>query len=165
MKTIFFDIDFVPKDLEDLLLTYYRKGNPTTYYSNTEHEIQCTANRNRSFDDLLLLAKHYFPDTTIKDVVKVYYEFNKKNKEGYGFLVMYCPNIEKPVIAKGVHPKSYRSILNMFSNLNNGEVKGNSEYSKRDIMNIVEELKEEENGGEEVSESNSEIRREQTTPA
>lgn len=70
--------------------------NPATYWADTGEE-QCGADKNRSFDDLLLLAQYYIPEATIEGVVNALYKYNIGKTEGL-IAVIYCGNIERFVV-------------------------------------------------------------------
>lgn len=70
--------------------------HPATYWEDTG-ELQCECRRNRSFDDLLLLAQHYIPEATIEDVVNALYQFNK-GKTDELVACIHCRDVNRFVI-------------------------------------------------------------------
>jgi len=80
------------------MLQHFHSIAATTYWSDN-NACQCYRNRNRSIDDLILLANHYFPGSTAKDVLVAFKELSDENKnEYYQFFV--CGDIKKPVLNK-----------------------------------------------------------------
>ena len=81
--------------------------HPTTYWADT-HEMQCPRNKNRSFDDLLLMAQHYFPGATIKDVVKALVRYNAEAKRENLIACIRCSTINRYVIS---NCRYYKELL------------------------------------------------------
>lgn len=77
--------------------------NPATYWADTGEE-QCKAGKNRSFDDLLLLAQYYIPEATIEDVVNALYKYNIGKTEGL-IAVIHCSNIKRFVVCASRYTK------------------------------------------------------------
>lgn len=101
MRTIYYkEAPENPESLKVLLKDFFEKGSPETLWSDT-NEFQCYENRHRSPDDLLLLANHYFPGTTIKEIICAYKSINfEYNKIGKTLCISYCGDIEKPRLRK-----------------------------------------------------------------
>lgn len=78
--------------------------NPETFWADT-NELQCTAGRNRSFDDLLLLSQHYIKDVKIEDVVNALYQYNKDKTDGM-LACIHCSTIKRFVITSSKYDKS-----------------------------------------------------------
>jgi len=99
MRTIFYtEAPKDPKSLKILLKDYLDKRSPKTYWSDNSEE-QCISGRNRSIDDLILLANHYFPGSTIKDVLNAYVEIHKDINTGITSILFFvCGDIQKPVL-------------------------------------------------------------------
>lgn len=62
-------------------LTEYFKNNPATYYANGT--IQCDAYRGRSFNDLFILTRTYFPEITGKQLANLLITLERTNKLTY----------------------------------------------------------------------------------
>jgi hypothetical protein len=74
-----------PKDIDDMFNILYSKGTgnylkaSATYYKEIESGkpiMHCSANKHRSFDDILWLAQGYFPEITVEEVFKELLLFN-----------------------------------------------------------------------------------------
>jgi len=63
----------------DMLIHYFELNNPATFWKDNNEE-QCDGYRNRSVDDLLLLANNYFPETSHKTILKAISDINKENR-------------------------------------------------------------------------------------
>lgn len=77
--------------------------NPATYWEDS-HEKQCSARRNRSFDDLLLLSQHYIKDAKIEDVVNALYQYNKDKTDDM-LACIHCSTIKRFVITSSRYNK------------------------------------------------------------
>lgn len=85
-------------DVKSLLLDYLLKGSPATF-SSTNNESQCMAGCNRSIDDLLMLSNHYFPGTSIKEMLLALCEVKREvNVMDKTIIVFVCGDIHKPVV-------------------------------------------------------------------
>lgn len=109
-RTIYFETDTEFKTLNDLIRTYFIEGQPATYYSDTK-ELQCRRGCRRSFDDMLMLANHYFPGTDIKTLCKAFKRNAVLNGESF-ITIIWCPDIEKTVSRIYYHPEPYRYVKN-----------------------------------------------------
>lgn len=93
------------------MLQHFHSISATTYWSDT-NTCQCYRNRNRSIDDLILLANHYFPGSTAKDVLVAFKELSDENKNEY-YMFFVCGDIQKPVLNKHMsykyNPSHYNS--------------------------------------------------------
>lgn len=71
-----------------------------TYYDQECTNLQCSAGRNRSFSDLLNLAKTYYKSATHKKVLitLINLKLINRNKEPCYFYLLYCGDVEKNVI-------------------------------------------------------------------
>jgi len=101
MRTIYYkEAPENPESLKVILKDYFEKKSPATYWSDTD-ELQCFSYKHRSPDDLLLLANHYFPGTTIKEMINTYKSINNEyNKNGETLVLSYCGDIHKPRLRK-----------------------------------------------------------------
>lgn len=90
---------FVPSDIKELIERFFSKKEDT-YFLNGKQ--QGYYNTNRSIDDFLIIAKHYFPEKSIKEFRKELKDFLKGNGLEEGMyrhpLTTRCPNIRKQVI-------------------------------------------------------------------
>lgn len=97
MRTIYYkEAPENPESLKVIIKDYFEKVSPATYWSDT-NELQCGGNRHRSPDDLLLLENHYFPGTTIKEMINIYKSISddliKSSEEC--LLFCYCSTIKR----------------------------------------------------------------------
>ena len=104
MRTIYYkEAPENPESLEVILKDYFEKKSPATFWSDDD-ELQCLEYKHRSPDDLLLLANHYFPGTTIKEIMNAYKSINKEYlKNGLTLVLSYCGDINKPRLRKQLH--------------------------------------------------------------
>jgi hypothetical protein len=86
--------------------TYFKKGSP-----------HCSPGRGRSIDDFLVIAKTYFPDVTIQEVLKQLKDIIPKPLSNNIFVyVSYCHTIRKNNLWKTRAVSNW--FLNSFSNMN-----------------------------------------------
>ena len=84
--------------IKELFARYIKRDSNDTYYKRgVQH---CYAGRNRSIDDFIVIAKNYFPNLTVKEILLEIKDFqNEKVDIGYGSLnyayLGYCHNIRK----------------------------------------------------------------------
>jgi len=138
------NIDYI---LNELLISKNNTSKKCTYYKyNNKYYQQCSAHKYRSFDDILLICKTYFPSVKVETVFKKLLLLNNaKNlvlndqlNQQFG----YCSDIRKiRYIAN--YPISMKSFYSFALS----RYQGNSKYSWRDLfkminINNVEELKE-----------------------
>jgi len=114
MRTIYYkEAPENPESLKVLLKDYFEKHSPATYWLDTD-EVQCSPNRHRSPDDLLLLANHYFPGTTIKEMMNIYKsisdDYNKSSNKT--LLFCYCSTIKKPRLYYRLLNKDEYGVVN-----------------------------------------------------
>ena len=121
-----------PRSVNTLIKSLYNiKYDNNTYKSNTTYSddactiVQCSRKRNRSFEEIYILCKTYFPKIKEKDVVEALLSHKVKNKHGiHRCTIIYCPTILKPVVyyssyytrymipkTKGMAAKSWRQLL------------------------------------------------------
>ncbi len=86
------------KKLEDLIYYYFEEDCPATYYSDTE-KLQCREGCRRSFDDLLMLSKYYFPDTTDKELAKTMKKIHEEDNDLF-FEWIFCEDTNRPTFTK-----------------------------------------------------------------
>lgn len=77
-----------------LMKEYISDANPQTQFE--DGSVQCYSLKNRSFDDMLIMAQTYYSGTTIEELVNVIAKL-KDNKPLYP-MVTYCHEVGRPVI-------------------------------------------------------------------
>lgn len=142
MRTIYYkEAPENPESLKVLLKDYFDKGSRATYWSDT-NELQCDSNRHRSPDDLLLLANHYFPDTTIKEMMNAYKSISddyKKNKNKT-LLFCYCSTIKKPRLYYGLLDKDeYSTIKGIIYKDCIDNSGGGSQWSFKELAEMIDD--------------------------
>ena len=103
MRTIYYkEAPKNPESLKVILKDYFENKSPETFWSDTD-ELQCPRYKHRSPDDLLLLANHYFPGTTIKEMMNTYRSISddKIVDNGDCLLFCYCSTIKKVRLFSG----------------------------------------------------------------
>ncbi len=121
-----------PKSVRQLLGFLFSSYNGTTTvrnvitYSDPEcKEVQCLANKYRSFDDILEICKTYFPNVGVKRVAKDLFNLRIKVKENEGNVylnpsLVVCNDINKGTIF------FYTSAFNPYANYHtDGPLGGN----------------------------------------
>jgi hypothetical protein len=101
------------ESLKEMLLLYFNQSSPETFWSDY-HTKQCDARRSRSVDDLLLLSNHYFPGTTIQQMMAAYREINEtflKNNATLIFSV--CSTIKRIKLNPNKYPVNDYPTINM----------------------------------------------------
>jgi len=97
-KIRFKEEDLKFNSIKELFNRYVRRDVNDTYYKKgTQH---CSTGRNRSIDDFIVIAKNYFPNLTVKEILLEIKDFqNEKVNIGYGTFsyayLGYCHNIRK----------------------------------------------------------------------
>lgn len=142
MRTIYYkEAPENPESLKVILKDYFEKKSPATYWSDTD-ELQRYLNKHRSPDDLLLLANHYFPGTTIKEMMNTYRsisdDYNKsKNKT---MLFCYCSTIKRPRLYYGLLDKDEYSTIKgiVYADSINIE-RGLSEWSFKELAEMIDD--------------------------
>ena len=150
---IYLESNVKVKNVDDLLQKLLIENNssntsalPTSYkYENTLYS-QCDSNKYRSFDDILLICKTYFPSTKVETVFKKLLLLNNNLKDIKNDRVKnklsYCSTISRiRYIA------NYNNSLYSFYTTAIDKNKNESNYSWKDLfkminINNVEELKE-----------------------
>ena len=97
-KIRFKEEDLKFNSINELFARYVKRDSNDTYYKKGSQH--CYAGRNRSIDDFIVIAKNYFPNLTVKEILLEIKDFqNEKVDVGYGSLnyayLGYCPNIRK----------------------------------------------------------------------
>ena len=143
MRTIYYkEAPENPESLKVILKDYFEKESPVTYWMDTNNP-QCSACRNRSIDDLILLANHYFPGSTCKDVLNVYVELTKElqltNKDGH-FCFFHCCDIKRPVLLNRIYtPDDKYTICNLILYQKHIDLKClNSEYTIKSMKELLD---------------------------
>ena len=84
-----------------------------TFSTRNPKEIQCMSSKRRSFGDMFLLVKFYYPDVTFKEIRDTLLDLGREK-----FLaITYCENIKKRVVVNPTNPEGRWSSYNtvMFS--------------------------------------------------
>ena len=97
-KIRFKEEDLVFNSVKELFARYVKRDSNDTYYKKGSQH--CYAGRNRSIDDFIVIAKNYFPNLTVKEILLEIKDFqNEKVDTGYGSsnyaYLGYCHNIKK----------------------------------------------------------------------
>lgn len=148
-KIYFKDVEVKNVDdiLNKLLISSSQTSNKSTFYKyNNVYYNQCTAGKYRSFDDILLICKTYFPSTKVETVFKKLLLLNNTKssvlndslKQRFG----YCGDIRRIR-----YIGNYSTSLPYFYSEAITRSQGESKYSWKDLfkminINNVEELKE-----------------------
>jgi len=133
--------------LNKLLISSNQASNKSTFYKyNNVYYNQCTADKYRSFDDILLICKTYFPSVKVETVFKKLLLLNNTKSsvldnrlnQRFG----YCGDIKRIR-----YIGNYGSSSDSFYSDATTRAKGESKYSWKDLfkminINNVEELKE-----------------------
>ncbi len=114
---------------------------PTTYSDKECTQIQCTANRMRSFDDLLDLVETYYPSITPKRLIDLILTLSfEKTHEGIKRILKpqfsYCGGMRKIRILymNDTYGNSHMSNFSIICNLN----QFNSKYSWEDLFLMLD---------------------------
>jgi len=115
---------------------YISLNNPQTEFQ--DGRIQCHAEKNRSFDDLLLLCQNYYPETTIEELVNTFCSLSKTKTLSPE--VWYCDTINKPVITHDHFDENRRRsrTKSLFTSFEYN-TKGNSQWSKSELSSMIKE--------------------------
>ena len=118
--------------------------HPATYWEDTG-ELQCKCRRNRSFDDLLLLAQHYMPEATIEDIVNALYQFNKGKTHGL-IACIHCENINRFVNYAGRYSldaiNNAKYIFTLFPPWEGSKAEGYGKNSQWELSELKAMIKE-----------------------
>ncbi len=141
-KTIYIDgkKDTKFKSVNDLMYYYFDNKTPQTNWENDE-TIQCRQGCRRSFDDLILLAKYYFPEVTEKEVIEAISNFSNTSETKI-VVLHYCGDIKKPVMrdwGKSCFSGFSKSKLPHCDDSKYYNKKGVSKYSVKSIMELLNE--------------------------
>ena len=97
-KIRFKEEDLKFNSVKELFARYVKRDSNDTYYKKgTQH---CSTGRHRSIDDFIVIAKNYFPNLTVKEILLEIKDFqNEKFNIGYFTnsypYLGYCSNIRK----------------------------------------------------------------------
>ena len=97
-KIRFKEEDLKFNSVKELFARYVKRDSNDTYYKKgTQH---CNIDRYRSIDDFIVIAKNYFPNLTVKEILLEIKDFQtEKVNTGYGTFhyayLGYCHNIRK----------------------------------------------------------------------
>lgn len=97
-KIRFKEEDLKFNSVNELFARYVKRDSNDTYYKKGRQH--CSTGRNRSIDDFIVIAKNYFPNLTVKEILLEIKDFqNEKVDIGYGTFnyayLSYCNNIRK----------------------------------------------------------------------
>ena len=97
-KIRFKEEDLKFNSVKELFARYIKRDSNDTYYKKGSQH--CYAGRNRSIDDFIVIAKNYFPNLTVKEILLEIKDFqNEKVNTGYGTfnhpILSYCHTIRK----------------------------------------------------------------------
>jgi len=99
--------------------------NVETYSDIDCKDIQCSAKRYRSFDDMLLIVNTYYKNVSAEKLINILYNLNIKDKRVH---VIYCNNINKVTL---LFNNSYPTISNSDTN------KGIGKYSQKELSEMI----------------------------
>ena len=133
--------------LNKLLISSSQTSNKSTFYKyNNVYYNQCTAGKYRSFDDILLICKTYFPSVKVETVFKKLLLLNNTKSsvlnDSLKQRFAYCGDINRIR-----YIGNYSTSLQNFYSDATTRAKGNSKYSWKNLfkminINNIEELKE-----------------------
>ena len=97
-KIRFKEEDLKFNSVKELFARYVKRDSNDTYYKKGSQH--CNTGRYRSIDDFIVIAKNYFPNLTVKEILLEIKDFqNEKVNTGYGTFnyayLGYCHNIRK----------------------------------------------------------------------
>lgn len=97
-KIRFKEEDLKFNSVNELFARYIKRDSNDTYYKKGRQH--CSTGRNRSIDDFIVIAKNYFPNLTVKEILLEIKDFqNEKIDIGYGTfnhpILSYCHTIRK----------------------------------------------------------------------
>jgi len=90
------------------ILNYFASNTPETHF--IDGRIQCIRGRNRSFMDLYYLTRAKFKNTTKKELAKILYSINRREKI-IGCIV--CPDINEVVFYNTI-TKAYIDCIGIY---------------------------------------------------
>ena len=149
---IYFEQGIEVKNVDDILnkllisSSNQSSNKPTFYKYNNVYYQQCTAGRYRSFDDILLICKTYFPSVKVETVFKKLLLLNNTKSsvlnDSLKQRFKYCGDIRRIR-----YIGNYSTSLEYFYSDAMSRKQGESKYSWKDLfkminINNVEELKE-----------------------
>lgn len=148
---IYFEQGIEVKNVDDILRKLLISNNqasnkPTFYKYDNVYYQQCSAGKYRSFDDILLICKTYFPSVKVETVFKKLLLLNNTKSsilnDKLNQKFAYCGNIRRIRYISNYS----NSLENFYSNAITRS-QGESKYSWKDLfkminINNVEELKE-----------------------
>ena len=130
MEKIYFKQAYKATNLDDLLLLLFSNNvyAVKTYHDEFFKHIQCRAGSRRSFEDLLSIAKTYYPETTEEELMQSLINIRIN--------FYYCHDISKIVFLG-----SHGTILTKFVNFNdyNGKVREDS-YTQEQLNKILKNI-------------------------
>ena len=138
---IYFTQSTEVKNVDDILNKLLISDNttsnkPTFYkYDNVYYE-QCSVNRYRSFDDILLICKTYFPSVKVETVFKKLLLLNNTKSsvlnDSLKQRFSYCGDINRIR-----YIGNYSTSLQNFYSDATTRAKGNSKYSWKDLFKMI----------------------------
>ena len=128
----------------EFLIEYFSQKCPSTFSKKncTRKSLQCPKNRSRSFSDLNVLCKTYFPSLSIN---KIYYYIvcliieKKKNiiKDRKGNIIKigsyHCPDVKKYVIHHSKNNRRYDALTSYF----NSSFKNENDFIRLDEITYI----------------------------
>lgn len=96
-----------PRSIKEFLLWFFKGGTSGTYYNKNITNIQCRRNAQRSFYDIYLVTKTYYPSLTIKKFAKRFKEVLLIKNDSCNILGRYCAS-NKNIMFR------HREILNRY---------------------------------------------------
>lgn len=144
MNKIYLKLDKKPRTIKSLLNSLYSERNDhsvmaTNTYSDKQCTVlQCQSYRQRSFDDIKILVKTYFPKTSPKVILKNLILLDPKTKNGTctGFVFSNCSTIDRIKINYNYVGSNDRKDY-YFKNCNFDISKYDSEYSWRELFAML----------------------------
>jgi hypothetical protein len=134
------------RSIKEFLINYYDNGCPETYFVGS-NDLQCKSNKLRSFDDIYLLVKYYYPSITYKKLANIGVELYNHYKDKKGeFLIIRCPTINKIIFSYYKNLYISREIereLNFYKNtpiyhyFGYESIAKNSKYQINDIKKMI----------------------------
>lgn len=115
------------------------KSNGRRYYTiNTQGEILTSIGKYRSLNDIYCITKHYFPDVTLKEVMKVLAEQVQAEENG----VLFCDTIQKRVfgVSSSLNAGFAENSLKLYGRYTGTEL-GKDEYGfdETTYLNLLKE--------------------------
>lgn len=133
-------------NIEELLILGYVDAEKDHYYgfAPTYFDAECTVQQcksaRRSFDDLLIICKTYFPRTTKKHLAKALYKLHTKD---IYLSIFICGDIKKVVFSRVSNYQRFTKYFlrdvdsNRYDGMYDPNKKGNGNHSFNDIIKLI----------------------------